>query len=60
MSGLRRWFSRLTTVRALFAHFASRGRFVLVPMLLVLVLGSLLLLATEGVGLVAPFVYSLF
>ena len=60
MNGLRRWLSRLTTLRALFAHFAARGRFVLVPMLIVLVLGSLLLLATEGVGLIAPFVYSLF
>jgi hypothetical protein len=60
MSRVRAWLSRLTTVRALFAHFAARGGFVLVPMLLVLVLGALLLLATEGVGLVAPFVYSLF
>jgi hypothetical protein len=60
MSRVRAWLSRLTTVRALFAHFAARGGLVLVPMLIVLVLGALLLLATEGVGLVAPFVYSLF
>ena len=60
MNALRAWLSRFATVRALFAHFARRGRFVLVPMLVVLVLGSLLLLATEGVGLIAPFVYSLF
>jgi hypothetical protein len=60
MSWLRALASRLHTVRALLAHFADSGRYVLVPLLLVLILGSLLLLATEGLGLVAPFVYSLF
>jgi hypothetical protein len=53
-------WSRLHTVRGLLLHFARRGRFVLVPMLLVLVLGAALLLATEGIGMLAPFVYSLF
>jgi len=52
--------NRATTVRALLAHFARRGRFVLVPMLLVLLLGAALLLATQGVSYLAPFVYSLF
>ena len=52
--------SRLSTVRALLAHFSRRGRFVLLPMLIVLLLGAVLLLATEGVAFLAPFVYSLF
>ena len=52
--------SRATTLRALFLHLVRRGRFVLIPMLIVLLLGSLLLIATQGLGYVAPFVYSLF
>lgn len=60
MSWLRALWGRLHTVRGLVAHFARQGRFVLVPLLLVLVLGAALLLATEGIGMLAPFVYSLF
>ena len=60
MKPLHAWLSRFTTLRALLAHFSRRGRFVLVPMLLVLVLGAVLLLATETISLLAPFVYSLF
>jgi hypothetical protein len=57
---LLRLRNRLTTLRALLAHLVRRGRFVLIPMLIVLLLGSLLLVATQGLGYVAPFVYSLF
>jgi hypothetical protein len=57
---LTRITHRLTTLRALLAHLVRRGRFVLIPMLIVLLLGSILLVATQGLGYVAPFVYSLF
>ena len=46
---------RLVTVRSLLRHFARRQRYVLIPLLLVLILGSLLLLVSEGIGFVAPF-----
>lgn len=60
MSLATRLRSRAITVRALLAHLVRRGRFVLIPMLIVLLIGSLLLVATQGLGYVAPFVYSLF
>jgi hypothetical protein len=60
MSLATRLRSRATTLRALIAHLARRGRFVLIPLLIVLLLGSVLLVATQGLGYVAPFVYSLF
>jgi hypothetical protein len=60
MSLATRLSSRATTVRALLVHLARRGRFVLIPMLIVLLIGALLLIATQGLGYVAPFVYTLF
>jgi len=60
MSFGRRLQSRAITLRQLLAHLVRRGRFVLIPMLIVLLIGSLLLVATQGLGYVAPFVYSLF
>lgn len=48
------------TLRELVAHFASRNRLVLIPLLLVLALSAVLLLATNGLAHVAPFVYALF
>jgi hypothetical protein len=60
MSLATRLRSRATTLRALVVHLAKRGRFVLIPLLIVLLLGSILLVATQGLGYVAPFVYSLF
>jgi hypothetical protein len=52
--------ARFHTVRDLVRHFAVKERALLLPMLVVLVLGTLLLGASAGVGHVAPFVYSLF
>lgn len=52
--------SRAVTLGALLSHLVRRGRFVLIPMLIVLLIGSFLLIATQGLGYVAPFVYSLF
>ena len=48
------------TVRELVVHFASRNQLVLIPLLLVLGLAALLLVATQGLAHVAPFVYALF
>lgn len=53
----------MNTLRTLFelvAHFVSRQRFFLLPLLLVLLVAGLLLLATGGLSYVAPFVYTLF
>jgi hypothetical protein len=56
----RRLLSRLRTVGGLVVYFTRRERVFLAPLLLVLLLASLLLLATGGLSYVAPFVYSLF
>ena len=50
----------LRTVVELVAHFATRQRFFLIPLLFVLLLASILLLLTSGMSYVAPFVYTLF
>lgn len=55
-----RFGSRLRTVYGLFAHFASRQRFFLAPLLLVLLLAGALLAATGGLSYVAPFFYAIF
>lgn len=52
--------SRLRTLGELFAHFAQRQRFVLIPLLLVLLAAGVLLALTGGLGYVAPFVYTMF
>ncbi|PZR15465.1 MAG: hypothetical protein DI536_08430 [Archangium gephyra] len=50
----------LRTVRDLVAHFARQNRLVLIPLLVVLLLAAVLLVATNGLSAVAPFVYALF
>ncbi len=50
----------LRTMRELLVHFARRNRLVLLPLLLVLLLSAVLLIVTQRVGYVAPFVYALF
>ena len=52
--------SHLRTLGGLFAHFASRQRFFLAPLLIVLLLAGVLLLATGGLSYVAPFLYAIF
>jgi hypothetical protein len=42
------------------AWFARAQRFVLIPLVLVLLLAGLLLVLTGGLAYVAPFVYTLF
>lgn len=50
----------LRTVRELVSHFARQNRLVLIPLLVVLLLAAVLLVATQGLAYVAPFVYALF
>ena len=52
--------NRSRTVGRILRHFASRQRWFLVPLLLVLLLAGVLLLATGGLSYVAPFLYSIF
>ena len=48
------------TVKDLVAHFARQNRLVLLPLLVVLLLAAVLLVLTQGLSVVAPFVYALF
>lgn len=57
---LKRLAGRAVSVAELVRHFAVHQKLMLVPLLLVLLLASLLLLATSGLSYVAPFVYALF
>jgi hypothetical protein len=52
--------NRLRTIGRILRHFASRRRWFLLPLLLVLLLSGVLLLATGGLSYVAPFLYSIF
>jgi type II secretory pathway component PulM len=55
-----KWLRRLTTLKELVRHFASRERALLLPLLAVLLLAGVLLVLTTGIAKVAPFVYTLF
>lgn len=55
-----RVLARLRTVGRLLRHFAGRQKFVLLPLVLVLLLAGALLILTGGLSYVAPFVYSIF
>lgn len=50
----------LRTLRELVSHFARQNRLVLIPLLAVLLLAAVLLVLTNGLSAVAPFVYALF
>ena len=50
----------LSTMGQLVALFARRGRYFLLPLVLVLLLGSVLLVLTELFPAFAPFVYAVF
>ncbi len=52
--------ARLRTLFALVRHFVFKGRWFLVPFLLVLLLAGALLLVTGGLSYVAPFLYTIF
>lgn len=57
---LRRLGARLRTIARLVLHFLHPARFVLAPLLIVLLLAGVLLWLTGGLAYVAPFVYTLF
>ncbi len=57
---LRRLGARLRTTGALVLHFLHPARFVLAPLLIVLLFAGVLLWLTGGLAYVAPFVYALF
>lgn len=57
---MRRVWLRLRTFGLLVAHFCTRGRFFLLPLVIVIALASVLLALTGGISYVAPFVYALF
>jgi uncharacterized protein involved in exopolysaccharide biosynthesis len=48
------------TLKELLGHFVRRNRLVLIPLLVVLLLAAVLLVLTQGLSVVAPFVYALF
>jgi len=50
----------LRTIKDLMSHFAKQNRLVLLPLLVVLLLAAVLLVLTQGLSVVAPFVYALF
>ncbi len=56
----RRFGARSRTAGALVLHFVHPARFVLAPLLLVLLCAGVLLWLTGGLAYVAPFVYALF
>ena len=51
---------RISTLGTLLAHFARRGRWFFLPLVLVLLIGGLLLAVTGGLAYVTPFLYTLF
>lgn len=56
----RRLAARARTLGRLVLHFLHPARFILAPLLLVLLLAGVLLWLTGGLAYVAPFVYTLF
>lgn len=56
----RRLAARARTLLRLIGHFLHPARFVLAPLLIVLLLAAVLLVLTGGLAYVAPFVYTLF
>lgn len=57
---LTRLGHRARTLGRVLRHFASRRRWFLIPLLVVLLATGALLVVTGGLSYVAPFVYSIF
>ena len=55
-----RLWARARTTGQLILHFLHPARFVLAPLLVVVLLAGVLLWLTGGLAYVAPFVYALF
>ncbi|MBV8688186.1 MAG: hypothetical protein JOZ90_03310 [Alphaproteobacteria bacterium] len=54
------FLSRMVTIRDLIGHFSRRGRILMLPLLLLILVTSLLLVFAGGLSYVAPFVYAIF
>lgn len=48
------------TLKELVAHFARHNQLILIPLLVVVLIAAVLLVLTNGLSVVAPFVYALF
>ena len=59
-NALERVAWRARTLLELFRHLLKRRRFFMIPLVVVLLLAGVLLLLTEGLSYVAPFVYTIF
>jgi hypothetical protein len=59
-SALQRVMWRAQTLLQLFRHLLARRRFFMIPLVVVLLLAGVLLLLSEGLSYVAPFVYTIF
>ena len=57
---LRRGAWRARTLVQLVQHLFERRRFFFIPLVFVLLLAGVLLLLSEGLSYVAPFVYTIF
>ena len=51
---------RLRTLSELLGHFVRRGKWFLIPLVVMLLLAGVLLFVTGGLSYVAPFVYAIF
>jgi len=54
------FLSRAATLGSLIKYFTRRGRWIMLPLLIFLLISGLLLILTGGLSYVAPFVYTLF
>lgn len=52
--------SRAETIGSLVRYFVRRGRWVMLPLLLFLLVSGILLVLAGGLSYVAPFVYAVF
>lgn len=52
--------ARATTIGSLLKHFLRRGRWLMLPLLIFVLLSGILLVVTGGLSYVAPFVYAVF
>lgn len=57
---LQRVAWRARTLFELLQHLVKRRRFFMIPLVVVLLLAGVLLLLSEGLSYVAPFVYTIF
>jgi hypothetical protein len=52
--------ARATTIGSMFRYFLRRGRWLMLPLLIFVLVSGVLLVLTGGLSYVAPFVYAVF